>query len=97
MSFSVRLATRMMSLSSILVLTFSHAPVLAASETWTLPLPDLNKIEECQRADLSRSYGKTFRFHLYECWADVAIDSNGKVTAFKPDNAEICEQVLSKC
>ena len=64
---------------------------------WTKPLPDLNKIEECQRADLSRYYNSTFRFHLHDCWADVSIDGMGRVTAFKPDDAEICEKVLAKC
>jgi hypothetical protein len=64
---------------------------------WTEPLPDLNKVEQCQRADLSRYYNSTFRFHLYDCWADVSIDSMGRVTAFKPDDAETCEKVLASC
>jgi len=34
---------------------------------WTDPLPSLNKIEECERADLQRYLGSTFRFHLYDC------------------------------
>jgi hypothetical protein len=41
---------------------------------WSGPLPDLNKIEECQRADLQRYLGSTYRFHLYDCWAEVSID-----------------------
>ena len=64
---------------------------------WSGPLPDLNKIEECQRADLQRYLGSTYRFHLYDCWADVSIDSNGRVTAFKPDDAGVCEKVLASC
>jgi hypothetical protein len=33
--------------------------------------------------------------HLYDCWADVSIDSNGRVTEFKPDDTAVCEKVLS--
>jgi len=64
---------------------------------WPGPLPDLNKIEECQRADLQRYLGSTYRFHLYDCWADVSIDGNGRVTAFKPDDAGVCKKVLASC
>ena len=64
---------------------------------WSGPLPDLNKIEECQRADLQRYLGSTYRFHLYDCWADVSIDSNGRVTAFEPDDAGVCKKVLASC
>lgn len=65
---------------------------------WSGPLPSLDKIEECRGGDLSRSYGSTVRFHLYDCWADVSIDQMGRITAFKPDDAEACERVLStKC
>jgi hypothetical protein len=66
--------------------------------TWTDPLPDLNKVEECQRADLNRYFGSTFRFHLYDCRANVSIDTMGRVTAFQPDDADACERVLAtKC
>jgi hypothetical protein len=65
---------------------------------WTEPLPSLDKIEECRGGDLSRSFGSTVRFQLYDCLADVSIDEMGRVTAFKPDDAEVCEEVLStKC
>jgi hypothetical protein len=65
---------------------------------WTAPLPDLDKIEECQRADLNRYFGSSFRFHLYDCWANVSIDTMGRVIAFQPDDAEACEKVLAtKC
>ncbi len=62
---------------------------------WSQPLPSLDKIEECRGGDLSRSYGSTVRFHLYDCWADVSIDTMGRITAFKPDDADSCERVLS--
>lgn len=58
------------------------------------PLPSLNNVEECQRADLSRSYGKTFRFHHGACWADVDIDENGKITSFIPEDEEACKRAL---
>ena len=64
---------------------------------WTRPLPDLDKVEQCQRADLGRYYGQTFRFHLYDCWANVSLDAMGRVTAFQPDDADACERVLANC
>ena len=64
---------------------------------WSGPLPDLNKVEQCQRADLQRYLGSTYRFHLYDCWANVSIDDLGRVTAFKPDHAEVCERVMATC
>jgi hypothetical protein len=70
-----------------------HAP----RATWSGPLPSLDKIEECRGGDLSRSYGSTVKFHLYDCWADVLIDDMGRVTAFKPEDAAVCEQVLARC
>jgi hypothetical protein len=33
-----------------------------SSTEWSGPLPDLNKIEECQRADLQRYLGSTLAF-----------------------------------
>ena len=65
---------------------------------WSDPLPSLDKIEQCQRADLQRYYGSTFRFHLYNCWASVSIDNMGRVTAFQPEDADAREEVLAtKC
>lgn len=61
------------------------------------PLPDLNTVEECQRADLGRYWGKTFRFHLYDCWANVSFDTSGKVLAFEADDVAACERVLDAC
>lgn len=58
------------------------------------PLPSLNTVEECQRADLNRYYGKTFRFHHGECWADVGIDENGNITSFIPEDEDACRQAL---
>nr|WP_298686580.1 hypothetical protein [uncultured Dongia sp.] len=58
------------------------------------PLPSLNTVEECQRADLSRNYGKTFRFHHGECWADVSINENGNVTSFIPEDEDACRKAL---
>lgn len=60
-------------------------------------LPDLNTVEECQKADLGRYWGSTFRFHRDGCWADVTFDERGKVTAFEPDDAALCKQVLARC
>jgi len=85
---------------SVVALILSAACQQTSSKSgteWSGPLPDLNKIEECQRADLQRYLGSTYRFHLYGCWADVSIDSSGRVTAFKPDDAEVCEKVLASC
>ena len=64
---------------------------------WTRPLPSLDKIEECRGGDLSRSYGSTISLKLYDCRADVTIDSMGRITAFEPDDAEACERVMAKC
>ena len=64
---------------------------------WSGPLPSLDKIEECRGGDLSRSYGSTVRFHLYDCRADVSIDNMGRVTAFKPEDAVACEKALAVC
>jgi hypothetical protein len=61
------------------------------------PLPNLNELEKSQRLDLQRYLGSTFRFHLYDCWADVSIDTMGRVTAFKPENANACERALANC
>jgi hypothetical protein len=60
-------------------------------------LPDLNTVEECQKADLGRYWGSTFRFHRDGCWADVTFDERGKVAAFEPDDAALCRQVLARC
>jgi len=64
---------------------------------WTKPLPSLDKIEECRSGDLSRSYGSIISLKLYDCRADVTIDSMGRITAFKPDDAEACERVMANC
>jgi hypothetical protein len=64
---------------------------------WPGPLPDLNTVEECQKADLSRHWGSTFRFHRDGCWANVSFDDEGRVTAFEPDEPEICKKVLATC
>ena len=69
----------------------------SSQSTWSGPLPDLNTVEECQKADLGRSWGATFRFHRDGCWANVTFDERGKVTAFEPDDAAICEKVLAGC
>lgn len=61
------------------------------------PPPDLNTVEECQRADLGRYWGKTFRFHLYDCWANVSFDTWGKVLAFEADDVAACKRVLEAC
>ncbi len=61
------------------------------------PPPDLNTVEECQRADLGRYWGKTFRFHLYDCWANVSFDTSGKVLTFEADDVALCERVLDAC
>lgn len=65
--------------------------------TWSGAMPDLNAVEECQKADLSRYWGSTFRFHRDGCWADVSFDEYGRVTAFGRDDAEICRKVLATC
>jgi len=64
---------------------------------WPEPLPDLNTVEECQKADLGRYWGQTFRLHRDGCWANVTFDERGKVTAFEPDDAAVCERVLAGC
>lgn len=64
---------------------------------WSDRLPDLNTVEECQKADLGRYWGSTFRFHRDGRWANVSFDERGKVTAFEPDDAAICKQVLARC
>jgi hypothetical protein len=64
---------------------------------WSQPLPDLNTVEECQKADLGRYWGSTFRFHRDGCWANVSFDERGTVTAFEPDDAAVCERVLANC
>ena len=69
----------------------------SSQAAWPAPLPDLNTIEECQKADLGRYWGETFRFHRDGCWANVTFDERGKVTALEPDDAAICEQVLAGC
>ncbi|WP_374307396.1 hypothetical protein [Dongia sp.] len=51
-------------------------------------------VEECQRADLSRYFGKTFRFHHGACWADVSIDADGKITSFIPEDEDACREAL---
>jgi hypothetical protein len=77
----------------------SHGQTPAAAPTRgnITPPPDLNTVEECQRADLSRYWGSTFRFHLYDCWADVTFDDAGKVLAFAADDVAACERVLEEC
>src|SRR5688572_13190255 len=65
--------------------------------TWSDPRPDINTVEECQKADLGRYWGSTFRFHRDGCWANVSFDERGKVTAFEPDDAAICKRVLASC
>ncbi|WP_303980728.1 hypothetical protein [Dongia mobilis] len=75
--------------------TVAHLSFAEEPEKQSLtPLPSLNNVEECQRADLSRNYGKTFRFHHGECWADVSIDENGKVTSFIPEDEDACRKAL---
>lgn len=58
------------------------------------PLPSLNTVEECQRGDLGRYFGKTYRFHHGACWADVSFDENGKVTSFIPEDEDACRKAL---
>jgi hypothetical protein len=68
---------------ALLVLGMLTHPTHAEGEKESLtPLPSLNTVEECQRADLQRYLGRTFRFHHGACWADVSIDESGKVTRF---------------
>lgn len=62
-----------------------------------MPPLDINTIEECQRADLQRYLGSTFRFHLYGCEADVTFDAVGKVLAFVPNDAALCARVIEGC
>jgi hypothetical protein len=68
----------------------------ATKESLT-PLPDLETVEDCQRADLGRYFGRTFRFHLYECRADVSFDDMGRVTSFIPEEEEACRAALRGC
>lgn len=76
----------------------SQAPSDAAARGGNVsPLPDLNTVEECQRADLGRYWGSTFRFHLYDCWADVTFSESGEVLAFEADDVAACERVLGAC
>lgn len=76
----------------------SQAPSDAAARRGNVsPLPDLNTVEECQRADLGRYWGATYRFHLYDCWANVSLEESGKVLAFEADDVEACERVLDGC
>ena len=84
------------SLAALLITTtLTTTPANAEGKKESLtPLPSLNTVEECQRADLGRYYGKTFRFHHGECWADVAIDENGKITSFIPEDEEACKRAL---
>lgn len=84
---------------SLVTLTSSHGqtPAAAPARGNVTPLPDLNTVEECQRADLSRYWGSTFRFHLHGCWADVTFDESGKVLAFEADDVAACERVLEAC
>ena len=70
---------------------------LSSQGAWPEPLPDLNTVGECQKADLGRYWGEMFRFHRDGCWANVTFDERGKVTAFEPDDAAICERVLAGC
>lgn len=76
----------------------TQAPTTSAGRSGNItPPPDLNTVEECQRADLGRYWGKTFRFHLYDCWANVSFDTWGKVLAFEADDVAACERVLEAC
>lgn len=74
-------------------------PPGSAKPTRTSDMPplDINTIEECQRADLQRYLGSTFRFHLYGCDADVTFDAVGKVLAFVPNDAALCARVIEGC
>jgi hypothetical protein len=74
--------------------TFAHPTHADEKKQSLTPLPTLNTVEECQRADLARYFGKTFRFHHGECWADVSIDENGKVTSFVPEDEDACRTAL---
>jgi hypothetical protein len=62
-----------------------------------MPPLDLNTIEECQRADLGRYWGSTYRFHLYGCEADVTFSDRGEVLAFEPNDAALCRRVIESC
>lgn len=76
----------------------SQPPSVAAARGGNItPPPDLNTVEECQRADLGRYWGSTFRFHLYDCWANVTFSESGKVLAFEADDVAACERVLDQC
>jgi hypothetical protein len=80
---------------ALLVLGMLAHPTHAEGEKESItPLPSLNTVEECQRADLVRYYGKTFRFHHGACWADVSIDENGKITSFIPEDEDACREAL---
>jgi len=64
---------------------------------WTGTLPALHTLEDCESRNLSSYAGKTYRFSHKGCRANVRFDGNGEVTAFEPDDAEICRDVLPKC
>jgi hypothetical protein len=76
---------------------YGQTPAAVPTRGNVTPLPDLNTVEECQRADLSRYWGSTFRFHLHDCWAEVTFDESGKVLAFVADDVALCERVLDDC
>lgn len=87
--------------ATLAALAFAFSSALAqAEETQTpaktpiTPLPSLNRVEECQRGDLSRSYGKVVRFHHGACWVDVSIDENGKITSFLAEDEAVCRKAL---
>ena len=78
----------------VLSMTTTHPTHAEGEKASITPLPSLNTVEECQRADLGRYFGKTFRFHHGACWADVSIDENGKITSFIPEDEEACREAL---
>jgi hypothetical protein len=74
--------------------TLAHLAHAEDKKQSLTPLPSLNNVEECQRADLGRYFGKTFRFHHGACWADVSIDEDGKITSFVPEDEDACREAL---
>ena len=78
----------------VLSMTTTHSAHAEGEKESISPLPSLNTVEECQRADLQRYLGKTFRFHHGACWADVSIDENGKITSFIPEDEAACREAL---
>jgi hypothetical protein len=78
----------------VLCVTTFHPAHAEGEKASITPLPSLNNVEECQRADLGRYFGKTFRFHHGACWADVSIDENGKITSFIPEDEDACRDAL---